>query len=914
MKTHRYSQGIKKETLRRDVRPWYVKMHDALDYSLATYFVLLVLGIAPIAYPVAMLITYPIMWYVLYAALSNHDVLPFLLPFYSKKVDYHDPKAARIGFRKARGHYFIGTLLGDIRGILYRCWMSFDHLLQHIYIVGTTGAGKTETLVSLSATVIAAGSGVQYSDAKAAPKLAFQLGTIARYFGRDDDVRIQNFLNSEDRNEDRAFRRANTMMMFTEDGDQNTQIAVSMIPSGGEQNKIFSERAVLLWSAISPALVDLSKQGRLYITPYVYRDYLQWGELLELRFNPFISASSRTEIIAYLKSCSGYTEPQKLLDDFWDQYMAKPYTTDIEWKTIAHKTFISKMKTPDEVTRQHGFAQMYFTRILQSLSSVYGDIFMGERSEINMRDMILRRRIGIAMFPTLQKSMEEVGNLGKISSTAVKSAVSVGLGTGVEGKTSELLTNLPTEARTPYLVIADEYLYLHVSGYAATLAQARGLGVSMVIGMQETDALRELDRKESLQIDENTRIKMIGAGEGTGNVLDMLKKITGEQYVYQTSGATIRSGIDYSDDPQAQIQKEDQFSVRDIREQVEGETLVAYKNHVHRVSLFNHQFVGDKTLIKEFYVPRMVPCIHGRETPDTEEERRPYYVIARLLEGNQRNQSSLRNYVYDWEDYHIAQRGEVMEKLPNISYLQAFQFHRNNAPEALKKSARLCSLFGFMSIASIMDEHSDLGMLPEELVAAEDAEFANQSSINDDNMLQVKLSAGELSEDDILQMLPPLPALRFDINETVYRTYARQCGFIDDDELFDDSNDDVAGGSSGSGGVYVSPPAQTSHTSESTMHESMKLHSNPLLRAMAYAPTILKDDMLIEVAQNTKRLEMELGRSAEEAEGIAMDVVEMIAKEGSYPVEPIVLDRDESIAKMKTMINAVVDAQSRGIG
>src|SRR5690606_24544325 len=127
------------------------------------------------------------------------------------------------------------------------------------------GAGKTETLVSMAANYIASGSGVMYSDAKAAAKLAWQIFTLARFFGRDDDFRALNYIKGNTSvRPDPAERRSNTSSPFAVGSAESLiQLGVSLMPPGGNENKLFSERAIGLFSAVMPALVDLRDAGAL---------------------------------------------------------------------------------------------------------------------------------------------------------------------------------------------------------------------------------------------------------------------------------------------------------------------------------------------------------------------------------------------------------------------------------------------------------------------------------------------------------------------------------------------------------------------------------------------------------------------------------------------------------------------------
>src|SRR6516162_7680075 len=61
-------------------------------------------------------------------------------------------------------------------------------------IRGTTGAGKTTAILSLLANALAQGSGFVLVDGKADRDLFGKVLALARRFGRDDDVRVLNFM------------------------------------------------------------------------------------------------------------------------------------------------------------------------------------------------------------------------------------------------------------------------------------------------------------------------------------------------------------------------------------------------------------------------------------------------------------------------------------------------------------------------------------------------------------------------------------------------------------------------------------------------------------------------------------------------------------------------------------------------
>ena len=58
----------------------------------------------------------------------------------------------------------------------------------------------------------------------------------------------------------------------------------------------------------------------------------------------------------------------------------------------------------DEPSKQHGYAVMYFSRTFELLGVSLGHIFKVEQSEVDMRDVVLNRRILVVNLPALESS------------------------------------------------------------------------------------------------------------------------------------------------------------------------------------------------------------------------------------------------------------------------------------------------------------------------------------------------------------------------------------------------------------------------------------------------------------------------------------------------------------------------------
>lgn len=503
-----------------------------------------------------------LVFFILHTAVTvKPDVLPIHLPMEAGKKDFNDPLPGDgRGFYSARGSFFIGRIRG--RGIAggMEVWASFKALTQHFLIFGTTGAGKTESIVSYVVNYLSVGSGVCFQDAKAAPKAMIQIATICRIFGRDGDFRVTNYitgLSSERR--DPAERLSNDAAVFARgSAESNTQLLVSLMPPSEGDNKIFAERAVALVSAVFPALTDLRDMGKLQIDPGTIRSHMAFKNFANLYLDNRISMRSRNALQGYLESLPGYDENKEISDQ------------------------------PEEVTRQFGFAQAYFTRSLASLSDTYGHIYMVGQGEIDYQDAVLNGRVILTLLPSMEKSGEELSNLGKIVLTATKNGMVVGLGTVFEGSADDIVHNLPTNSDIPYGVLNDENAYMLIEGQEILNAQARGLGFGILTGTQDAPGMLENISRTTKQIMANSAFKQIMYLDDK-ETTELAKEFSGEANVlvrnqYERDGdlGNVYAGKGVS------VEKRYRLNETAIKKQGLGQCYLMYQGKVHEVQVFNH--------------------------------------------------------------------------------------------------------------------------------------------------------------------------------------------------------------------------------------------------------------------------------------------------------------------------------------
>jgi intracellular multiplication protein IcmO len=249
----------------------------------------------------------------------------------------------------------------------------------------------------------------------------------------------------------------------------------------------------------------------------------------------------------------------------------------------------SKGKQVSQVFEQHGYITMQLGRIFTSLADTYGHILRIRLPEVDLSDVVLNRRILVVLLPALEKSPEELANLGKIIIATLKSMMASGLGDSVEGEWKDLIERKPTNAETPYLCVLDEYGYYAVEGFAVVPAQARSLGFSVIFAGQDLPAFQKASKEEAASIGANTNIKVCMKLEDPVETWDFFMKTAGESYVTHVDSFQVDQGSvlgTYADAKGARLEKRARIDLLDLKEQTEGEAHFFFKSKIVRGRFF----------------------------------------------------------------------------------------------------------------------------------------------------------------------------------------------------------------------------------------------------------------------------------------------------------------------------------------
>ena len=448
----------------REVQPGFRGLRDALASSASG--LLLAMAAVGIGFePGVILLAVPLA--ALYASwvLTRKVILPFRLPWGARRRDHNHPDPETRRPRMASGVIYLGR---DFR-TGQQLWIANEDGRQHVAVPGTTGAGKTAALLSLVANALMHGSGFIFVDGKADNKLFAEVLALARRFGREDDVLALNFLVASGNKDTNTF---NPLAWGNADGIR--ELLVSLIEAnakGGSSNgnEVFMSRAVSLLGALMPALVWLRDNKGFAIDVERLRFATELGSIaalaLEKRFLRLDIETGQVESIDVPD-----IEPALLYP--LSAYLGETGGYD---KSLAH----NKQKS-DEPAKQHAFVTMHFSAVFTQLGVSLGHIFKCEAGDIDMRDVVLNRRILVVNLPSLENSGETTAALGKIVVASLRNMMAQTLGVNLEGDFDEIVANKPSLAPTPFPVVFDEIGYYAVAGMDKMLAMGPRPGLHVL--------------------------------------------------------------------------------------------------------------------------------------------------------------------------------------------------------------------------------------------------------------------------------------------------------------------------------------------------------------------------------------------------------------------------------------------------
>lgn len=496
--------------------------------------------------------------------ITAKNKLPFRMPESSGKKDNNNGK-------RAEGIYF----LGNEKKTQDEIWFDNGDMRTHALIFGSTGSGKTEALVSMAYNALVQSSGFIYVDGKGDNSLFAKIFSMCRSMGREDDLLLINFMTgARDIVGPQEKRLSNTLNPFCSGSSSMlSNLIVSLMESssqGSSDGDMWKGRAISFVEAIMRVLVAARDRGDILLDAHTIRNYFVLNRLEALVLDKILIRDNQEPV-----SIEDF--PETILDPIkMYLYNLPGYNKDKKGQQVS------------QVLEQHGFITMQLTRAFSSLADTYGHILRTNLAEVDLKDVVLNRRILVVLLPALEKSPAELSNLGKIIIATLKCMMAAGLGDSVEGRHKDLIESKPTNSKTPYLCILDEYGYYAVEGFAVVPAQARSLGFSVVFAGQDYPAFQKASKEEAASIGANTNIKMCMKLEDPTETYDFFNKTAGEAYAAHVESFNVSKSLlnNYQDTRSARLEKRSRIDLLDLKEQDPGEMHIFFRSKVVRAKVF----------------------------------------------------------------------------------------------------------------------------------------------------------------------------------------------------------------------------------------------------------------------------------------------------------------------------------------
>jgi len=496
----------------------------------------------------------------------NRRVLPLFLPRAANQIDFNDRRpGARNGYNKANGISFLGNDSFEHMEL----WETKSFMTQHRLVLGTTGSGKTELLMGFLANSLLMGAGTIFGDAKGTKDQISKVYWLCRVFGREDDFFSINYITGGGPRSLGRTRLTNTTNpVGIASADQINQMFQSFLPEKGGDNQIFLERAIAMFSAITPAVCDLRDLSGEFIDISTIRSYASNPQsFLELAGNRDnrISKYSAGVMRNFLSAAMGIN---------LEEFDAAPDPRSF--------------KIPGEGLRTFTYASQYFVRALSSLTESYGHIYLTQRGEVSFRDAIYNRRIVLISLPALDKAPSELANIGKINIANIRAAVASAASGLLEGHRRDTIDILPTQSEFPTSITLDEYGYMGApEGTSILMGQARSLNVNVTIAGQDFSNLK-VNEREADAIYGNT-VPFIMGIRNTSDIGNKVQESSGY------SDVAVQSGLErdnagpvygYLNDKNVQIQRRYRLEPADLMSLNYGEAYILPGRNVRPIRYF----------------------------------------------------------------------------------------------------------------------------------------------------------------------------------------------------------------------------------------------------------------------------------------------------------------------------------------
>lgn len=522
--------------------------------------------------PVLMYLTVPICFFLI---LKTKGVIkrefysyPLYAPAHSKaKLDPLDINPATRKPRKPRAQVYLGFEPTTMR----QAWLTFDVSKQHFWLQATTGGGKTETLAGLYANFLIYGSAGIFADGKADMALPAKICALSHRFMRGSDTYIINYItgNQSPWGKTKSQLSSTINPFLTGSVSSISELVKALLQDDGD---IWSKRCASFVDALSRVLVYLRDKGEFQFNISHYAEFLQLEALGKLIGRADIPMSVKRELFTFVKTLPG-------LDANGLERIMRGESLD--------------PKKSQQPLDQLGYVTMQLQPVINMLSGDYGYIFDTIYGSINIRDIVLKRRILLILIPALEKAAPSLRSLGQIVIALIRDLLASGIGNQTEGNIDLAIRRRFTNDISPYLGIYDEAGYYFVeNAFAPIYAQSRSIGLVNILGSQDNYAMEkasEKAEKELKTVYSNSNTKIIGKIEDTGASMEQVIERVSEANFYEVKRMERNMSSIFADSfhqNELSVERKKVLEPEDFLTLNEGEVYVIHKDRQIRVDMF----------------------------------------------------------------------------------------------------------------------------------------------------------------------------------------------------------------------------------------------------------------------------------------------------------------------------------------
>ena len=566
----------------RDVRPLSVRLSLALR-SRASSAVLA--GMAGVTLAVPALADAAALAGVLYAfwVVTGRPDAPIRLPISARRRDWSDPDPETRRPRMAAGEALVGWEEGTNKEI----WLNNEDLRQHGTLPGTTGSGKTTAILSSLTNPLSQGSGYILVDGKANAELYGQAYVQARRLGREDDLRVLNLLTASLPPQAVAhgynpFKQTATFNPFaTGNADALKELLASQLGEApaNDSNGVFRERAVALIGSLAPVLVWMRDHKGISVNIEKIRFMVELKSIWMLATQKiFVVRDPASNDVAEIHVPDIPTDVVYPLQAYLGEIPG--YDTSLPY---------NEQKT-EKPLEQHGYAIFYFTGTFTQLAVSLGHVFKVETGDIEMRDVVMNRRLLIVNLPALQGSDETLAALGRIVIASLRAMMAQLLGAKLEGDPREIFAHKPGMGVGSFWVDFDELGYYATSGMDRMFAMGRGINMAFRIAFQELGGIWARLGEKTYSLLGNANLTIGMRQQDSGRTREWLEKTAGQSWVTQATSYV--GGVDgaYREAHNADLRQVNRVEWQDFQRLLPGEAVLLFGGRRVYARLFHARF------------------------------------------------------------------------------------------------------------------------------------------------------------------------------------------------------------------------------------------------------------------------------------------------------------------------------------